>query len=333
MKKHWALLVFVLALSPQVFARRADEGTNPLLRWIAQVRVLREVALETLLEDRCSRYLKYSEHESCYEAVDQKIAILDFDILMGKDKATPVLMDKNDPGSFVFVAFKTDLLRLLADPKTTAYLELVNTELSAYINGVKKDKPNLWNISVSYFGSPFEAARAHAVLFQDTSPVKLHLAYLEWSGQRMNTPSFDGNRQLLSQTIDIINMVMDSRGDNFQELFIPNAVQGKLHRTIYHFYVPTYLSMALQKKGISPRFAFIAPLMMTLTYEFVTAGQDYRYLFADPEKVEDWSLGDIFGGYNGASFGTNRMNKVVPFADLRKAFDVSTENGLATLLK
>jgi hypothetical protein len=332
MKKQWALLVLLLAFSPNIFAHNApSRGTNPLLRFVAEVRILREIALYTLLEDRCARYLNNAEEESCFEAVDQKITLLDFDILLGKDKKTPVLLDKSNPGSFVFVAFKKDLLKLLSDQKTENYLRLINEEMSKFLTGQKRNTPNLWDLSLAFYGNEFEAARSLAVLFQDTSPVKLHLAFFEVSGQRSESAYFDSNREILSRTIDTINMVLNANGENFQALFYPKSAQSKLHGNIYHFYVPTYLSMALKKRGVPARFAFIAPLMMTLTYEFVTAGEDYRYLFADPETVSEWSMGDIFTGYNGASFGTTRA--ALTFDEVKNAFSISTAKGVATLLK
>lgn len=340
MKRTLTVALFLLAFSTQIFAHAApSRGMNPLLRFVAKVRVLREIALYTLMEERCTRYMKNSERESCYEAIDQKVTLLDFDILMGEDKHTPVLLDKNDLDSFVFVAFKKDFIRLLSDTKTDKYLTLVNAEMTKYLVGQKLTAPNLWDLTLSYYGNDFEAARALAVLFQDTSPVKLHLAYLEMSGVRGTTDAFDPNRELLGRTIDTMNMVLDANGENFQALFYPKAVQEKLHRTIYHFYVPTYLSMALRKKGVPDRFSFIAPLMLTLTYEFVTSASDYRYLFDDPEKLSygdraaEWTAGDIFASYSGVSFGMKRMDKMATLEEVRRAFDISTPNGVGVLMR
>jgi hypothetical protein len=205
--------------------------------------------------------------------------------------------------------------------------------MTKYLVGQKSETPNLWEMSLKFFGSEFEAARALAVLFQDTSSVKLHLAYLEISGVRGTTSWFDSNRELLGRTIDTMNMVLDANGENFQTLFYPKNVQAKLHRTIYHFYVPTYLSMALRKRGVPERFSFVAPLMMTLTYEFVTAGTDFRYLFDDPEKVEEWSLGDIYGSYSGLTFAAGRMRSIRSLDDLRSNFKISTAKGVQALLR
>lgn len=205
--------------------------------------------------------------------------------------------------------------------------------MTKYLIGQKKSAPNLWEISLTFFGSEFEAARALAVLFQDTSHVKLHLAYLEISGQQGTTSWFDSNRELLGRTIDTMNMVLDANGEDFQALFYPRNVQAKLNRTIYHFYVPTYLSMALKKRGVPERFSFIAPLMMTLTYEFVTAAPDFRYLLKDPAVVEEYSLGDIFGSYNGISFASGRMNRVLSLDELKSNFRISTAKGVEALIR
>ncbi len=338
MKRFPVLFVLLTIFSSNVFADTAL-GRNPILRFVAEIRILREVALYTLIEERCARYMKSSERNSCYEAVDQKITLLDFDVLMGADKKTPVLLDKTNPSSFVFVAFRKDFIRLLSEQKTESYLETVNQEMTKFLVGGAKSIPNLWEITLAHYGSEYEAARALAVLFQDTSNVKLHLAYLEISGAQGTTSWFDSNRELLGRTIDTMNMVLDANRDSFQDLFYPRTVQGKLHRTIYHFYVPTYLSLALKKKGVPERFAFIAPFMMTLTYEFVTSAQDFRYLFADPKRLaydspaDAWKVGDIFGSYNGVSFGMGRMDRVQKLEDIRRAFDISTLSGVQLLLK
>ncbi len=333
MKKHSGVFLFLLVFSANVFAHTAPKRSNPILRFVAEIRILREIALYTLIEERCYRYMQKHERNSCYEAIDQKITLLDFDLLLEKGKSTPVLLDQKNPGSFVFVAFKKDFLRLLSEQRTETFLELVNSEMTKFLVGQKFQAPNLWELALNFYGSEFEAARALAVLFQDTSNVKLHLAYLEISGQEGTTSWFDSNRELLGRTIDTMNMVLDANGENFQALFYPKNVQAKLHRTIYHFYVPTYLSMALKKKGVPERFAYIAPLMMTLTYEFVTAAPDFRYLFNDPQKVEEWSLGDIFGSYNGISFAAGRMSRVMSLDILKENFRISTARGVEALIR
>ncbi len=328
-----ALFLFMLVLSTNLFAHTAPKRSNPILRFVAQIKILREIALYTLIEERCYRYMHKQDRNSCFEAVDQKITLLDFDLLLEKGKSTPVLLDQKDSGSFVFVAFKKDFLRLLSEQKIETYLELVNSEMTKYLIGQKKTAPNLWEMSLNFFGSEFEAARALAVLFQDTSHVKLHLAYLEISGQQGTTSWFDSNRELLGRTIDTMNMVLDANGEDFQALFYPRNVQAKLNRTIYHFYVPTYLSMALKRRGVPERFSFIAPLMMTLTYEFVTAAPDFRYLLKDPAVVEEYSLGDIFGSYNGISFASGRMSRVLSLEELKSNFRISTAKGVEALIR
>jgi hypothetical protein len=90
---------------------------------------------------------------------------------------------------------------------------------------------------------------------------------------------------------------------------------------------------------VPARFAFIAPLMMTLTYEFVTAAQDDRYFLEDPERLainssaDQYKLLDIFGGFLGASFGSGRLNPSFSMEEVKRAFDVSTKTGVQLLIK
>jgi hypothetical protein len=174
---------------------------------------------------------------------------------------------------------------------------------------------------------------AIATLFQDTTNARLHLAYLERTGTRTGL-QFDKNFELLHQTITNLNTLMDLQDQKYIELFYPKNTADPINRNFYHFYVPLYLRHALFDLGVSARMSSIAPFMMTITYEFLTASDDYRFAFADPEILgsEDiWKIKDIFAGYQGAYLGKSKA-PLKTFKFIQESFRSSTAKTIESLI-
>lgn len=336
MKNSLLFLLAVIFTFNLHAAPQESKRVNGLLRFVAHNAALRNYALYTLIANRCNRYMNYFDQISCQEAVKHKIEILDYDIILSNNKNLLPLEPKTwNPKSFVFVAFKNDFLKLLGEEKTTEYLQDLQEQLSKFMTHEISDL-NIWSLSMDHYRSKFKAAQVMAVLFQDTSIMKLHLAYLE-KAQITGNKSFNTNKVLLSRVINTINLVLDLSEVHYQDLFYPRELQSHLNRNIYHFYVPFYLAMSLHERGFSPRFAYSAPLMMTLTYEFITSANDGRYFMKDPlfldEETEQSKIRDIFGGYCGANFGVFDMNFERDFSSLKESFSRSTEEAVRLMLR
>ena len=163
--------------------------------------------------------------------------------------------------------------------------------------------------------------------------MKLHLGWLKLSRTRGNE-NFQDNIELLHRVIDSINLILDSSEDHYRALFYPPEIQKDLNRNIYHFYVPMFLSMSLERSGLSKQAAFSGALMLTLSYEFVTSSRDYRYLYNDPKTIESaHKVKDIFGGYCGSNIGVRGMNFNKTFQVIRESFLRSTEDTVEMLLR
>lgn len=283
---------------------------------------IKNFALYGLISTRCERYLPQAKISDCQRTVASMLKLIDSAMLFPsmKKNETSALQ----PQSFMFIAFKTTLIELLEKPSTAHYLNDVLLKI--------RDE-NLWEVTLAHYPSPKTAAKVMAALFQDTSHAKLHLAYLDKSVKKPSA-IFLSNRELLEQTIDTINMVLDSNPEYYQELLYPPGVKTDLNKNIYHFYVPLYLAHALKEQGSTPEMSYIAPLMMTLTYEFVTASDDYRYLFSDPSKLDPtkhaWKIKDISAGHQGAAMAVGKKN-VKSLEFLRKGFAESTLKTVAML--
>lgn len=308
----------------------AVSRSNGLIRFIAEQRGLRNIALGSIIKNRCNRYMDRSETGPCKDAVSKMIGILDFDMILTDDKTNP--RGSWNPRNFVFVAFKTNLIQLLSNPKTNHYLYDLNQELYKYLVG-EKETLNVWNITRAHYQSDYMTAMVLAALFQDTSMMKLHLAYLE-RAQTQGNMNFHSNKELLSRVIDTINLILDVSEENYRKIFYPADVEKNLNRNIYHFYVPLFLAKALKREGIETNLASNAALMLTLSYEFVTTANDYRYLYSDPETVTSLhKIKDIYGGHTGSSIGVKSMNFYKNFEVIRASFERSTEDAVRLLLQ
>jgi hypothetical protein len=312
-------------------ASAAARRSNGLLRFIVEQEGLRNLALRSVINNRCNRYMSAGGRKPCREAVKRMMDVLDYDIIVPADKNLIRDRDSWTPSSFVFVAFKTNLIQLLSEARTAAYLRDLNEQLYQYLAG-GLTRPNVWNITLKHYKTDYATAMALATLFQDTSPMKLHLVYLAKTGTRGNG-SFHSNMELLDRVIGTINLILDISEDNYRSLFYPEEIQKDLNRNIYHFYVPLFLAKNLKLRGYSEYQSRTAALMLTLTYEFITSAPDYRYLYQDPPYIESLhKVKDIFGGYCGANIGVRGMNFYKSFPVIHHYFLRSTEEGVNLLI-
>lgn len=339
--KNLSIILLSLLFSLSSFAYQVDYDAPPkrvseLLRFIAHNAGIRNFALQGLISNRCNRYMEFGQAGACRGVVSMMLKQLDFDIIITDNNKAANLMptDTWNPKSFVFVAFKKDLIARLSESRTTAYLQDLSEKLSQFLTGEIKDL-NLWELTLAHYKTPFEAAKTMATLFQDTSKMRLHLGYLHIAKTKGNS-HFENNKDRLFMVIDTINMVLDLSEDNFRSLFYPREVQKELNRNIYHFYVPLYLSMSLQAQKIKKFYSHAAPLMLTLTYEFITAAKDNRFLFTDPQyldpRTHDYKLRDIFGGHSGALYGIGKKPSANFFGQMQDEFSRSTRRGVKLLL-
>lgn len=283
---------------------------------------LREDAVRYLIALRCERYLPSTEKRSCFKAVDLKIELLNFDIIINKSD------------SFVFVAFKKDFYKLLSDPRTSLYLDELLKNLNSYLLG-KNPLFNLWNFTHEFYQDKLSAARVLAILFQDTDK-QLHLEYLKEIGAQGSTV-FEANRELLERSIDTLLLSLNYRRGELDKILYPTTIKDVLNPTLYHFYVPLYLSMMLQLNGTTPFYARVAPLLMTLTYESVTYWKDWKKAVKDPERWDSnkdvGTMLDIFASLNAVHFGVSHRAAPLSFEKVRSGFNESTQNTMEALLK
>lgn len=331
MKKTLLLLSLLISFSQSLaHADEPQSDIKQILKLLSGKKEIRDLALYSVLATRCSRYMTREKKLPCKEAVASLVSHLDFDIILtGENESAP---DNWSPNSFVFVAFKSNLLMLLNTKKSSIYLRGLNEQLYLYLLGNNPDF-NLWNYTKSHFKSDYLSSLVIASFFQDTSIKKLHLAYLEHTSLG-GGEYFVENKELLSRVIDTFHLILDTSEDSYKPLFYPKEIQAEMNKSIYHYYVPMFISRSLRNEGVKEDMAYAAPLLLTLTYEFFTSADDYRFLFFDPMTIKSKEkIRDIYGGYCGANFGLRGLNFNKSFESIRSRFSTSTEMAVQMLLK
>lgn len=329
MKTLLALLFVFSSLSPA--HSQIDPATtrpNVLLEILANDLGVKNVILYSLIAKRCTRYLPATDHGQCQETVNEMIDLLDSDILF---PATSENFAPYAPQSFLFVAFKKNLIDLLSSPDTTVFLTELQGELNDFFLG-NNPNFNFWDFTLAYYKSPAQASKVLAALCQDTSMAKLHLNFLERARIR-GRQNFSQNKELLERLLETLTVVMDTRAGELHHLLYPRSAKPELNKNMYHFYVPLYISHALKSRGASPYMSYVAPMLMTLSYEFITTASDYRYIFDDPATLphHEWKVRDIFAGHQGASMGAGRKS-VRELNSLQAGFKNSVKETVKVML-
>lgn len=331
-KSIFLISFLFLSFTNSANAYDTPEDIDGWIESLAKSKTIRNTAFQSVLGSRCNSYLSYPYGDACSLVASRMISVLDYDVIFPEGN-TPQRPDESwRPSSFLFIAFKKNLISLLSSKTTEKYLNDLNQALNNLMVG-SGEKFSFWELTKKHYKSDYMTSMAIAALFQDTSMMKLHLAYLDKSKNNRGT-LFASNKDLLSRTILSINWAMDNAETEVKEVFYPEQFSQNLSRRIYHFYVPLYLSMALNKEGYKKDYSALAPLMMTLSYKFITSAKDYRYIFSDPEYIQDRErIKDIYGGYCGANYGVRKFNFNYSFELIRSEFARSTSKGIKTLIR
>jgi hypothetical protein len=309
-------------------------GDN-IVKFFAENRTLRTFLLQRLLNVRCERYLGLWDEMLCGEALWSMIKVLDFDVKI----VSPGSDDNWRPDSFVFIAFKTQLINQLNTAGTTVYLNNVMMKLSAWRADPVKNKFNLWDETVRFFGTTRAAATVIASLLQDTSISQSHLEYLaqeKITGNQhfktnVNLLNTLTNVNLLNTLITFLQDIMSIDPTGFNRVMFPSVYAGQFNNNPYHLYVPMHLSSRLSQSGMLTRFAVIAPSILSMTYEFISTKEDLTYLYSDPTRISsEYKIKDIRSGHTGARLGVG-LKSGHTLAALKSLFSRSTREAVKAI--
>ncbi|MDA8793585.1 hypothetical protein N9N67_10070 [Bacteriovoracaceae bacterium] len=294
--------------------------------------------LGLIINYRCERYLSGSESSLCKESVQTMISELN----------VKYVNDGNIPWSgdlkpVAFIAFHDELIKLLSQSTTGNYLSHLKNKFSNYTKDQSPLNFNLFQETVNYFTSEKVALKNIALLFQDTSEVKAHVYYLR-NVVKKKSSMFEENLNQLDQILDIFNHIFTYNRDvNLKAFFPQNFTQANDFSSIYHFYVPAYLSTKLAQnlstkngRARAERGAFLSTFMFVLTYEMVTSGEKIskKYLVNDPPNIRGnmVKIKDLFTTFNSAYFHSTKSMPQKSLVKLKGLLEKKTSLGVNYLL-
>lgn len=306
-----------------------DGNFQQLVRLLGENSTFRLHAIHNLINLRCRRYLPHEERKECGLAVFRMLHNLDFDMSF-----LPQRPHDGKMPPFVFVAFKAELITLLKDPQTGDYLETIARQFED--QAFRPDcQFNLWSETLKFYkGNESKAVSVLAILFQDTSAARIHLEYLARHQVSNTTRFFNPNVSRLSRVIDLMVQIEHESPVLYAEIAYPEGQQNQFNNTIYHYYVPWYLAVKLRSQGTAPRFAGIAPFMLSSTYEFITSHNGYGHLLWDPATVSsEWTMRDIYAGFAGALRVHTYTRSTTSLQQGQHGFRRSSKEGMQLLLE
>lgn len=300
------------------------KGKN-ILKFIAHTKVLRDISLYQIMKSRCNRYSH--KKSNCNEAIASLVQALDFDMKI-LDSDGQVNPDKPwEVEKFVFAAFKGIFIKLLNSKKIEDYLTNIRNTFNKDIQEVKQF--NLWNYTLNYFDRDvYVSAGVIATLFQDTSNAVTHLEYIR-NIMPNHSDQMEENLSILTDIIIKISLLEEDNNKLAKTILFPRSINSTYLTSMYHFFVPYFLTQRLSRHfGISVFHSKEASMMLNLSYEFASSADDYSYIFKDPEslslKDNQNKLQDIYTGYMAVNYATDEVFATTSFFELATAFSFST---------
>lgn len=297
MKNRWSWYL-LLALVLGSFPAFAGWGSSDTLSSTCQNHRLSRACMVGLIVARCGSYTgKFGRMRRCTQLAVKASEYFDF------QKSSAENEDE-------WVAYRTELVSLMRQPRIHVYLESVRDKLA---EGYQfRAKFNLWNHSVAYFnGNTSSALQALAVLFQDT----LDQAMTTWLDEHPEVGVTKDAIDLLEETAGYLSpeLIYEEGALAWLDLYpvLSGSAQSVFNPLQYHFYPIAYLAKKLSR--ITPYFdmAFFIPFMINMSYEFRDMG-GAGWPLRDPETIaasED--LTDSFMGYRAALWGAGYAG--IPF--------------------
>lgn len=245
-------------------------------------------------------------------------------LLRGFSKALDMESISRPRATPLAVVFRSDLLRVIEDPRLDFLIQSWKQDLDSVL---------FYPVRVSLFDriqqvtkDRFEALIWAAALFQDVTPLRAHLIWLEQ--QPISTEAL----QRLSKFHEILEeqwRLSQIKRDLPGQLFLfPSDVEASLGSSlsgkVYHFYVPAVLAMKLDQLGFAREVSIFTAYHFNFAYEAVSEGAGPELLWKDPAKlVKAESARDTYLGLRGALWASNPAPGIAPDASFVLALQES----------
>ncbi|MCB9092356.1 MAG: hypothetical protein H6620_07330 [Halobacteriovoraceae bacterium] len=272
------------------WSNKIEKTKNDVLYKARNSNFITQETFKTALSSRCQLYSKSSLLE-CLQASSATVKNLD------------LINIQVEQGLTKTVVFKSELLELLENPKTYAFLDLIQNRIQNY-----PSLPfNLWEESLIFFQDKQLALKNIAILFQDflEADTSGHLEYIKSNSTQ--TKLSKGIFIKLKETLQLMNDKGLTSGEDNQ-VFYPQSIWASFQPAstplLYHFYVISYLSYQIKSQAkFSSQLSFALPASFNSIYEILMFYGSIKYLLKDPKTfTHEHGIQDIYTGYLAASF-------------------------------
>jgi hypothetical protein len=262
--------------------------------------VVQKAGLFVYLENQCELYLRVLEPNLSYPLTTVKC------VKATKDFVSALDLPVRDHVSRA-VVFKSDLISLLKNAKTTTTLKAMQSNADLLKVGIQLE--SIFDVVKKIEGNTSNVVRFIATLFQDSSGDMYHM---QWATQR---PEFKTNRVFHENTLLVRNLVEQINGVNGGKLahaFYPSFVRTIEDNTFYHLYVIAHLTQLMRAKGNNRAVSFLLPFTMNYGYEALEQGvQNLAIITSDVAFRDKASREDLLLAYMGGIWSLGKVQSVV----------------------
>ena len=302
LQKYLTIGMLLLAMSPSIVQAVSLES-------FCRNKITQGLCLLSFLQYKCASYSLFSldvrKKISCNNAALKLTKALDL-------AASPVEGEEKIQEE---VAFKSALVSLISLEATTKLLNNIQNRINdSLMNALPF---YFWDVMVHFSNNNASEAIANiAILFQDTTAHPRHIAYLK---QTVKNEIGKNNILLLEELISFFSKESLSINTNIK--VYPLEFQNILNNTFYHFYMMSYLSNELQKKGVSDEMSFFITFLFNTQYELKELP---GWPFKDTKThtaFTPWKVREIYGGYLGSLSGIRKTSQALPIEDFRESLE------------
>lgn len=303
------LVIFLAAITIGFSAQAGISLRSRASATILQSRFLTSSVLSGLSTQRCLTVLREmglhkspSTNRSCLSLLKDFSGLLDLAVIL-----------REETGQYYPVIFHTRLLEILRDPRIPLLTKQLQQELSMAL--AYDYRFSLFDIVRRFTRDENETLEWIAVLFQDVTPLRLHL---RWALAQSRTPDEQERVRRLADHLDELWRIihLDKSHASRIELYPASAAQSlgdAKNPKLYHFYIPLWLTHRALESGYPKELSVYLGYHFNFLYEALGQGVNPSIAWQDPERLRGReSTRDAYLGLRGSLYVLNPVLNPIP---------------------
>ncbi|OYZ24176.1 MAG: hypothetical protein B7Y39_01745 [Bdellovibrio sp. 28-41-41] len=213
--------------------------------------------------------------------------------------------------SAVAVIFRQDLLRLLAQPKTVAFLKQLVQDLDN-VSAMQIPNLTLKNRLEQWYPKQEERFSILAILFQDTSPLVAHIYWLNEHQRQLNSAQME--------SLQTFTKIAEQWQEEPLRKFHLQGLPG------YHSYVPAYLASLLAAKNVPAWTNFSMSYGFNYFYEYLSLRHEHvsKSTYVTRSKYRQHvNVNDVYPAYVSVLTTLGRSDLIYAAEDFQTSFQTA----------